>query len=332
MKLLITGMTNLQAGEITRRKRDYLSSVFILKDILEKTKGVEVEHRPIQFGENLKKYDLVLIGLSDFTSVSCIRAFHALWATKFPHLFFVNDWKVKPAFTNCRIEALYKEYTFRRTGSYYTDEQRAYFKRNKKQVAEMIAKVVNAKTVLAPLFNWGDSEILHKGTNLKKIYGYDPSPFLITGPLPTASEKIMKAKDKKWICGALYNYEKKVSRWGLEWPVEYYYNKNYIPEHELINEYKDAVGVISPGYNNAGSGWYRLRFIHALMTNSILFGSQKEVEPLGLAYGGNLADVEECDDRALAKIANAQQQAFMSFVKTKQVERKKIMNAIEEQL
>src|ERR1700680_3961842 len=61
MKILVTGFTTRMSGDGS--KNFYLSTSFLLAEILTKHLGHEVEHRKVVPGEDLEKYDLVLLGI-----------------------------------------------------------------------------------------------------------------------------------------------------------------------------------------------------------------------------------------------------------------------------
>mgnify|MGYP001589835424 FL=1 len=325
MKILITGMTNLQSGAIARRRLDYISTPMILVEALKEC-GYKVDWRPIRWGESLSKYDLVMLGLSQTTSVSCIRTFHALWATKYKHLLFVNDWKVRGAYQQLKLKCMYKPYFWKRTTSYYTPEEVKWFKKNKSDINECIESIKSSKTIFAPLFNWGNSSILLKGTEWKEVLSYDPTPFYLD------KDKLQPVKvngrKKAWVCGALYDYTKQLDKWGLKWPIVNHTSKSYISEQELIEKYKTHLGVISPHYYNAGSGWFRFRFLHAIQANALLRADSREVENLGMSYS-KMENIEHKDNNVLRRWIKDQREFFLDGVNSRKIELRKLKETIE---
>ena len=325
MKILVTGMTNLQSGAIARRRRDYISTIMVLVEALKKC-GYDVDWRPIRWGESLKKYDLTLLGISELTSVSCVRTFHALWATKYKHLIFVNDWKVKGAFQQMRIDYAYKPYFFRRTASYYTPEEVKMFMKSKEKIAAMLSIIKHEENIFAPLFNWGNKDILLKGTMWENVLSYDPTPFYF---LPAHFSPIqVEGRKKKWVCGALYDYSKQLAKWNLRWPVIMHTSKTYIPEEELVREYRENLGVISPHYYSAGSGWFRFRFLHALMTNALLRADEREVKGLEWPYT-DMSRIEKEGPTNIKSRIKKQREAFMEHVNTREKEIRCLKDTIE---
>jgi len=326
-KILITGMTRRQANASTSRaKQDYLTAPIIFYNILKKIKWFKVEWRPIMYGEDLSSYDLILIGLSSPNSLSNIFLFQSMWATRYPHLFFVDDFKVKGCFSGHDISNLYRDFTFVRQK--LSAEERKTVLRDKRYLMKEFALNIDndVDALLAPLFEWGDHKLLIEDTPVENVYGIDPSPFI------TNNKIVMDKKERKWICPALYDYSDKLKRWKLSWSVEYYHKKNYISEAELEKECDKAYGILSPKYSHAGSGWWRNRFNMAINTNSLLIAHHDEIKDLGdgMSYDvlSNIDVVESMSDVNLRKLILSQRETFLNKVKTKKYNIKKMENIV----
>jgi len=70
-----------------------------------------------------------------------------------------------------------------------------------------------------------------------------------------------------------------------------------------------------PGYDHAGSGWWRARPLQCAMAKSILIGEEKELRvyygedyPF---YGLTAKDLANCSDEELLEIANTQHDFIM---------------------
>ena len=329
MKVLLTGMTRRQANHVsTRSKQDYLSAPIIFYNIIKQIKNVKIDWRPIVYGEDLSSYDLILIGLSAPNSLSNIFLFQSIWATQYPHLFFVDDFKVKGAFGGLDVDNLFRNFTFDRQK--LNAEERVGLKRisNMKRIIQLSDNITEAESLLAPMFEWGDHSLLVEGTPIKKknLYYIDPSPFI------TFMRNEHRDKERKWICPALYDYEDKLKRWKLTWPVEYYHKKNYISESMLAKRCEKAYGILSPKYSHAGSGWWRNRFNMAINTNSLLIAHHDEVADLGSHYAllENIEDVENASNKTLRKMICDQRNVFFDLMRTKKHNIQKMESIIYE--
>lgn len=317
MKILMTGMTRRQANLVSSSsKQDYLTAPIIFYNILKKIEGVKVDWRPITYGEDLKAYDIVLIGLATPNSLSNIFLFQSLWATNYPHLFFVDDFQVKGCFSRLDSYNIFRDFTFGRQ-KLNVDERKNLMRIPTRVRIEKLAKnILNASHLLAPMFEWGQHSLLLEGTPIMEggLEFIDPSPFVTN-----INDVNMSKKERKWICPALYDYSDKLTRWNITWPVDYYHKKNYISEHELEKECVTAYGILSPKYSHAGSGWWRNRFNMAINTRSLLIAHQDEVKGLGKMYDTlrNLRQIENASTKQLNALVEGQRHEFFKNMESK---------------
>jgi hypothetical protein len=331
MRILMTGMTRRQANHVsTRSKQDYLSAPIIFYNIIKQIKNFKVDWRPVSYGEDLRMYDLILIGLSAPNSLSNIFLFQSIWATQFPHLFFVDDFKVKGAFGGYDVDNLFRNFTFDRQK--LSADERVGLKRtrNMKSIVKLSDNIIEASSLLAPMFEWGDHSLLVEGTPIRKngLQYIDPSPFITNNEF----KDIIKM-EKKWICPALYDYEDKLNRWNIAWPVDYYHKKNYISEAVLARRCEEAYGILSPKYSHAGSGWWRNRFNMAINTNSLILAHHDEVVDLGKIYCSlleNIDKIESMTHKQLADLIIEQRDAFFAQMESKKYNIKKMESIIYE--
>jgi len=91
-------------------------------------------------------------------------------------------------------------------------------------------------------------------------------------------------------------------------PVEVYGPKNYerLKEPEVVQRCAEARGVISQPYKQAGSGWWRVRFIHAVWAEAVLLADPREVAALGDPYHQPVHIIEAMTDSQLDDLARAQ--------------------------
>ena len=93
MRVLLTGMTNMQQNRI--KKRVYDTSINALYHALMAANHT-VDWRRLECNEQKlnKKYDLLVLGLGTISEFSCTALYETLLATQYDHvLYYVNDWK-----------------------------------------------------------------------------------------------------------------------------------------------------------------------------------------------------------------------------------------------
>lgn len=94
-------------------------------------------------------------------------------------------------------------------------------------------------------------------------------------------------------------------------------------------------GCLMPGYDHAGSGWWRARPLQCAQAGSILIGDDTELRvyygdeyPF---YGLTGAHLPECSDRLLAEVARCQHDLLLTYHplnrKQQQIELEAVLDA-----
>ena len=123
-----------------------------------------------------------------------------------------------------------------------------------------------------------------------------------------------------------------------KWPVDLYGSKaetqKRLTEDEMVKVITRDWGCLMPGYDHAGSGWWRARPLQCADAGSILIGEDQELAvyygedyPF---YGLKATDLLELSDEDLRTIATAQREAIYKIHPLdKQVQRTEIQAILE---
>jgi hypothetical protein len=142
-----------------------------------------------------------------------------------------------------------------------------------------------------------------------------------TGALPPKERRfnfasLVQSKTQKWLKKQGYTGNPKNDEQGdiSGWPVDLYGSKadtqKRLTEDEMVRIITRDWGCLMPGYDHAGSGWWRARPLQCADAGSILIGEDKELKVYYGAdyeyYGLVAKDLADCGDVDLARIALAQ--------------------------
>lgn len=310
MKILLTGVTGMQAKGSNRL------GIFCCIDGVQKClqeAGHEVERREVQVGEDLDKYDRVITTIhsaSSISSVHYLRVMDLLW--KRPDaICMVDDWQTR---------GIFKEYeTFVKDPSkLFREYNMNKFKDSDKidKDAVLIKMASFQHRILTPLTGIGD--ITELGLPTKLIVRIDPSPYFAG-----YSFNKVNSSDKapNWVCACLEDKSSWLKKQGFGWNVLEYGNKNKgqerVTEAELTQIYANNWGIISPKHNVNKTGWFRVRFLLARDTESILFCDPEEAKCYGDAYNISIKQVEQGMDSDRFKVAEAQRECLAKLTWSK---------------
>lgn len=131
---------------------------------------------------------------------------------------------------------------------------------------------------------------------------------------------LVQSKTQKWLKKQGYTGNPKDDEQGDigGWPVDLYGSKaetqKRLTEDQMVRVITRDWGCLMPGYEHAGSGWWRARPLQCADAGSILLGEDKELRvyygkdyPF---YGLKAKDLVDATDAELAQIADAQAKAL----------------------
>jgi len=145
------------------------------------------------------------------------------------------------------------------------------------------------------------------------------------GDLPSKEKRfnfasLVQSKTQKWLKKQGYTGNPKNDEEGtiLDWPVDLYGSKaetqKRLTEDEMVKVINRDWACLMPGYEHAGSGWWRARPLQCADAGSILIGDKKE---LAVYYGSDFpfldltaADITTAATTELEYIATLQRQAL----------------------
>ena len=106
MKILVSGATGIQVGR--EPIMNYVSFHPLFVKILREL-GHEVDNRPVVIGEDLSKYDRLVIASAPIASMGARWTYSALWAMSWwdrvPVGSLIDDWDARPIGSSIRIAA-----------------------------------------------------------------------------------------------------------------------------------------------------------------------------------------------------------------------------------
>lgn len=151
---------------------------------------------------------------------------------------------------------------------------------------------------------------------------------------------LVQSKTQKWLKKQGYTGNPKNDEEGFigSWPVDLYGSKaetqKRLTEDQMCAVFQRDWGCLMPGYDHAGSGWWRARPLQAADAGCILIGEPKEME---VYYGKGspvaalkASDLIEMSDSDLAEVAMEQYRAiYKTHPLDKAVQRSEIATALE---
>ena len=275
MKLLITGVTETHINHPNRASSTKFVSIPEMMAYAYTRLGHQVDHRATVVGEDLSVYDTVFVYLYplDGNAIDHVGAVYALEQRPDAYI-CLDDWSFRLIMPSwCR---------------------------------KIDAEKLQDRVWLAPLFPWGDTTKM--GLDVREIRMWDPSPLCRMPPVHKLSWHQRKTE---WYNASL---SKDAHVWtteqDLSWPVHSVGGKALgqprILEDDVVWQYGQYKGVLCPTYAHAGSGWWRVRYLHAAHAGCVLGGSPEELEVIGNPYAMSLQDLENMGDASLQMIAQSQ--------------------------
>jgi len=302
MKILLTGMTRMQAHRPTRR--EYNTSINAFYHALLAAKH-QVDWRPLEFDEKRldANYDLVILGLGTISEFSCTYLYETLLATRYDNvMYLVNDWKANTTIKLLMEGDLFRHFVYRNNVK-KIDTVKLLAMTDK--IEKLRGLMFENRKLVGPFFEgWGNRAIITEGTPFQEVYEYDPSAFYLKH---WDNIEIPKRKRKQWVYGALADYSRWHERIKGEWPILSFNKKTFIPEERLVREYyAKSVGMIMPRYKASGSGWWRARYCHAVLCQNVIYADEKEVSDIHPEFYRSIQQIERMPYAKLGELQRFQ--------------------------
>lgn len=320
MKILITGMNKLQctedfyASQQLKVVPSHYSLIRCLRDM-----GHEVEQRVVDIGENLDKYDKVIVYIHNPSGFAAF-VYNALYtiARRRDCTLAFDDWQTDSIYTGLLAlrdpEKLFRKYVLESHTNIpenVTDWEKDFI-----DALDLIQSKQNRMLISA--FAGGDPTLLLEYPR-ELMFTFNPNPYhlnrkpnyLVVEPKERIFNfaGLIQDKTKKWL--------KAQGITDNDWPLLKYGSRkdgqDRVTEDVIVNIYSCHWGILMPGYFHAGSGWWRARPLQVADAGSILIGDPKEM----IIYYGDeqLANVKAKDlidlcDNELNELAIAQREAL----------------------
>ena len=302
MKILITGMNKNQVTKdfYLRQQLKVVPSHYSLIKCLEDM-GHEVEQRNVTLGEDLYKYEKVIVFLASPRQLTVGNFYHGLWSiyNRPDCILAFDDWQINDIFKGLEniSDTLFNDFTMNNFLSFnkkYTDGKIRKYKEIFLEALDIIKSKKNR--ILISAFKGGD---LSKLINYPKelLYTYNPNPYhlnkIANNIEPENKIKsfnfasLVQSKTKKWL------KKQNITKWTIEYFGSRKDKQRRLVEEDMCNVFGEQWACLMPGYDNSGSGWWRARPLQVADANSILIGEPSE---LMLYYNDEkLSNIKACD-------------------------------------
>ena len=328
MKVIVTGLTSDTAKGSNRVGYEPFS-VGIVRMCREL--NWEVEHRPMMIDTNdqsLKDADLMIMGMAPVNAVGArflIGALDALSKAKQNNcavLFFVTDWQTHLLKSAVKTMAkrpwnVTKYFMKNRTdflwGVHHVDETASMLK---------ALEAYKWPGCLIPGHPWrGDTfQKIVNDIPSKRHYVLDPTEF--TARYRSAPAALLPdEKKREHVLAALGDYSDWTEQQGFTWPIRYFGGKTFakangehedeqfksirVPETVVQENYAECWSGLSPLHVGV-AGWWRTRYDYILRSGAVVYGSPKEIWPMGPSFQHTVREIENMTNTQLFDLNRAQ--------------------------
>jgi len=314
-KILITGMNALQTRRDGFLKQElqvvpsHYSVIRVLEDM-----GYEVEQRPVELGEDLSKYDDVIIYIHSIQAF-CQRLYSGLYAiSNRPNCIIAfDDWQINQIYESFSTylkdlsensDKPFREYLLE---LYQGKEDLDTIKKFKQQYVDACNIVLSkSNRLLVSAFDHGDLSLLNLEWDPNRVFRFNPNPYHLNrtpknGYGEESALSVFMSNDvepeskiRAWNFASLV--QKKTQKWLKQqnvkkWNINFYgarrgmeVKQERLTESDMCAIYNSQWGCLMPGYFHSGSGWWRARPLQVADAGSILVCDLKEGKVYGEAY------------------------------------------------
>jgi hypothetical protein len=336
-KILITGMNNVQTQKdgYLNQQLKVVHAHYSLFRCLEDM-GWEVEQRPVLLGEDLSKYDEVILWVHSPKGFAQ-RLYSGLYtaAVRPDCIMAMDDWQMNQimlSVTNFHrhidnvTSHTYRDYFLSvYKGPESLEEIKLYHSQYKIGLENILAR---KSRFLVAAFKGGDISLLNNGWKTNRIFTFNPNPYhLNRAPWNNFGENTVTqftqdsniSKKREWIFASLM--QAKTQKWlkthKVTWPIEYYGSKRgelksmRLTEDLMCKAYSESWGCLVPSYYHAGSGFWRPRALQLADAGSIMIVDDEEGKVYSDAHCGfTTTAIEHLSDLELIKLAKFQKEGI----------------------
>jgi len=350
MKILVTGMNKNQVTEnfyLQQQLRVVPSHYSLLRCL--RDMGHTVEQRLVKIGEDLSSYDRVICFLASPRQALQLTFYNGLWAIhntpKDKLVLAFDDWQTDGIFKgilSCTDkESLLKEFTINQSTT-DPDISRELLEPHTDVLLDAIKYIGEKKSrILLSVFAGGDmTKLIEYDPSL--LFGYNPNPyhrnrvpgnrsdiqksemnFMEAQLIPTEEEDTVAWFNKEKCFNFASLVQGKTAKWlkkqnVTKWKIEYFGSRKEkqrrLSEEDMCKVYAEQWGCLMPGYDHAGSGWWRARPQQTADVGSILICEDKEGALFGEPYVGLTCKIlEDMDESQLEKLAKDQHDSYYDY-------------------
>lgn len=288
MRILITGVTETHINHPDRAKSTKFASIPELMRLGFSMLGHTVDHRAVRLDEDFAAYDRVFVYLYplDANAVNTEQVLHVLQAC--PHApICLDDWS---------FQRILPSWAAKVSG----------------------ASLVN-RTWIAALFPWGKLDSLN--LPVRQLRAWDPSSLYRAYGMPSVHKLAWQQRHTKWYNASLSaDAHYWAQEQALSWPVHAVGGKALGQprklESDIVWDYGSYKGVLCPTYSHAGSGWWRVRYLHAEAAGCILGGDKVELAAIGTAYSCTLREIESMTNSQQMALVQQQSEQLLAQLTT----------------
>lgn len=327
MKILITGITKLQSvedfylGQELKVVPSELALVRALREL-----GHEAEMSRVRWGDDLDKYDRIITYIACTNAYSALYTDGALWTLKREDtLIAVDDWQFHLTYTNGTNPSTAKRKWV--GGATGLIRQLNDCPASREEIDGLHYDWANNRKLLLPAFNGGDLDIMFAyfkrskrwkdwfATQRTELFGYDPNPWL---PLRVPEHPSLPSnlKKKEWVVAGLGKQNREyLNKWKPTLPVVELGGRGEngfrLQEPDAVEWFGERWLHAMPGYNHAGSGWWRSRPSQLAGHEVVCYCNPKE----GAVYGpswviDNPLELEDMTEKQLEELGKLQAAEF----------------------
>lgn len=325
-KILITGMNQQQCtfDYYLKSRLQILNSHYSLVRCL-RDMGYEVEQRTVTIGENLDDYEHVIVYIHNPAGFAGY-VYNALWTinTRPDCILAFDDWQTESVYKGITSldepEKLFRQ--FIRDGHSLIPDNIEDYTNELLNGIEIIRSKQNRLLICA--YEGGDLSLIVEDYPKDKVFGYNPNPYNLNRQVTKSAIDFGSNTPKERVFNFAGLIQDKTAKWlkhqkieQTDWELKQYGSKKNkqerIKEPEMVNLFGQQWGILLPGYNHAGSGWWRLKVLQVADAGSIIIGEPKETI---IYYGDEFLasikaiDLVDCSDTELQEIARAQKEAL----------------------
>lgn len=353
MNIYATGMNPADSNALKRQPRVALFQAFVEMMKVVEEDGHNLTWRATKVGDEIpSNTDVILVSSMLPRSLNCPYALGAIYAMSvairenIPLVLYLTDWAFFRAASEFKsIAKAGPSYFFKEIGGspQYNESPSALLEHGVEMIELCEEYAFPGSTfweqaqVLVPRYtNWGNLQRVKDFIPTEKpIHTFDPTPvfldYLNNGLL--VSIEPMKVRKQQWILPSLLKDDRFVQDQNLRLPVTRFGPKGFEvldTERDIQNAYRWSMGAICPPYPHEGSGWWRSRWIHSALAQSILLCGPKDALAAGPEYAFNGAYYESLSPSQADAIAQEQAERMLPLLQTDHgVMRDQIYNAIE---